>query len=133
MTVGKVFQWTGDRCFTISWTSYGIVMPLIEHVFGIQPDAANKTIVFEPNFPSGWEDISIEDLPIGSNIISFSRTRTAKGIVYDIEAKDSAWSFVLKDDAPPDAKYFLNGKPVNRSSSGIRMDGTKNRVLITRN
>ena len=26
-------------CFTIAWTSYGIVVPLIQHVFGIQPDA----------------------------------------------------------------------------------------------
>ena len=52
-------------CFTIAWTSYGIVLPLIEHVFGIRPDAANKTIVFEPHLPAGWEDISIEDLPVG--------------------------------------------------------------------
>ena len=66
-------------CFTIAWTSYGIVLPLIEHVFGIRPDAANKTIVFEPHLPAGWEDISIEDLPVGANLVSFSRTRTEEG------------------------------------------------------
>jgi cellobiose phosphorylase len=58
-------------CFTIAWTSYGIVMPLIEHVFGIRPDAVNKTIVFEPHLPSGWEDISIDDLPVATTLFRF--------------------------------------------------------------
>ena len=118
-------------CFTIAWTSYGIVLPLIEHVFGIRPDAANKTIVFEPHLPAGWEDISIEDLPVGANLVSFSRTRTEKGVIYDIEARDSGWSFVLRVDAAPDTRYFLNGRPIDPSPSGIHMEGKKNRVLIT--
>jgi glycogen debranching enzyme len=118
-------------CFTIAWTSYGIVLPLIEHVFGIRPDAASKTIVFEPRLPTGWEDISIEDLPVGTNLVSFSRTKTETGVVYDIEAKDSGWTFVLRTEAAPDTKYFLNGRPTDSSSSGIHMHGKKNRVLIT--
>jgi len=118
-------------CFTIAWTSYGIVLPLIQHVFGIRPDAGNKTIVFEPHLPAGWENISIEDLPVGANLISFSRTRTEKGVLYDIEAKEDGWSFVLREKASPDTTYFLNGKPINPASSGIRMEGRKNRVLIS--
>jgi glycogen debranching enzyme len=118
-------------CFTIAWTSYGIVLPLIEHVFGVQPDAANKTIVFEPHLPAGWEEISIEDLPIGSNLISFSRVRTGEGVVYEIEAREDGWSFVLREKALPNTKYFLNGRPTIPSPSGIRMKGKKNRVLIT--
>ena len=66
VTPGSISEMMPDYgCFTIAWTSYGIVLPLIEHVFGIRPDAANKTIVFEPHLPAGWEDISIEDLPVG--------------------------------------------------------------------
>lgn len=118
-------------CFTIAWTSYGIVVPLIEHVFGSRPDAANKTIVFEPHMPTGWEDISIEDLPVGANLVSFSRTRTETGVIYDIEAPDSGWTFVLRVTAAPDAKYFLNGTPTDSSFSGIHMHGKKNRVLIS--
>jgi hypothetical protein len=118
-------------CFTIAWTSYGIVVPLIEHVFGIRPDAGHKTIVFEPHLPAGWENISIEDLPIGANLISFSRTRTGKGVIYDIESKENGWSLILREKASPDTRYFLNGRPTKLSSSGIHMDGKKNRVLIT--
>lgn len=128
---GSISEMMPDHgCFTIAWTSYGIVLPLIEHVFGIRPDAANKTIVFEPHLPAGWEDISIEDLPVGANLVSFSRTRTKKAVIYDIEARDDGWSFVLKAAAAPGSQYLLNGRPTDSSSSGIHMHGKKNRVLI---
>jgi glycogen debranching enzyme len=117
-------------CFTIAWTSYGIVLPLVEHVFGVRPDVSNKTIVFEPHLPAGWEDISIEDLPVGANLISFSRTRTREGVIYDIESRENGWSLVLRERSQG-ARYFLNGTPIQPSAAGIRMDGRKSRVLIT--
>ena len=132
VTPGSISEMMPDYgCFTIAWTSYGIVLPLIEHVFGIRPDAANKTIAFEPHLPSGWEDISIEELPVGENLISFSRSRTAQGIVYDIEADDDGWTFVLREKASPGDRYFLNGRPIAPSPSGISMEGRKNRLLVT--
>jgi hypothetical protein len=81
------------------------VLPLIEHVFGIQPDATDKTVVFDPHLPTGWEDMSIEDLPVGTNLISFSRARTARDVEYDIEAKEDGWRFVLKGKALPDEEH----------------------------
>jgi glycogen debranching enzyme len=129
---GSISEMMPDHgCFTIAWTSYGIVLPLIGHVFGVRPDAANKTIVLEPHLPAGWEDISIEDLPIGTNRISFSRARTAQGVIYEVEAQEDGWNFVLKEPALPNTRYFLNGRAANSSSSGIRMEGKRNRVLIT--
>ncbi len=117
-------------CFTIAWTSYGIVVPLIQHVFGIQPDALHKRVVFEPHLPTGWEDIRIEDLPVGTNLVSFSRARTGRGIEYDFEARQSGWSFVLRGKDVPGARYFLNGSPVSATASGIQMSGRKNHLLV---
>ena len=117
-------------CFTIAWTSYGIVVPLIQHVFGIQPDASHKTVVLEPHLPTGWEDIRIDDLPVGTNLVSFSRARTARGIEYGVEATQSGWSFVLRVKDVPGASYYLNGRPVAFAAVGIRMTGKKNHVLI---
>jgi glycogen debranching enzyme len=128
---GSISEMMPDQgCFAIAWTSYGIVVPLIEQVFGVRPDAAGKTIVFQPHLPVGWEDLSIEDLPVGSNLISFSRARAGKRVTYDIDAKETGWSFILRARASPNARYFLNGNPVRPSSSGIRMHGTQNRVLV---
>jgi glycogen debranching enzyme len=131
VTPGSIAEMMPDYgCFTIAWTSYGIVVPLVEHVFGIRPDAVHKTVVLDPRVPTGWEDMSIEDLPVGSTTISFSRARTAKGIEYDVAAKETGWSFVLKGTALPGARYYLNGRPIAFPSSGLRMSGRKNHVLV---
>ena len=117
-------------CFTIAWTSYGIVLPLVQHVFGIQPDARHKTVVFDPHLPSGWEDMSIDDLPVGDNVVSFSRAKTDRGIEYRLESRETGWTFILKGQDSPDAKHYLNGSPVSFSSTGIRMSGRKNHLLV---
>jgi glycogen debranching enzyme len=116
--------------FTIAWTAYGIVLPLVQHIFGIQPDAGRKTVVLEPHLPSGWEEMSIGDVAVGSNLISFSRSKTDRGIEYQIDSRESGWTFVLKGDAVRGGRYYLNGKPVSFPSEGIRMTGRKNQVLV---
>jgi glycogen debranching enzyme len=130
-TPGSISEMMPDYgCFTIAWTSYGIVVPLIQHVFGIHPDAMNKTVVFEPHVPTGWANMSIEDLPIGTTVVSFSRAKTDRGVEYSIEADDEGWTFVLRGKEFPGARLYVNGKPAPFISAGIRMSGTKNHVLV---
>lgn len=117
-------------CFTQAWTSYGIVLPLVRHVFGIQPDALNKSIHIEPHLPSGWEDISIENLFIGNNIVSFTRTKTSRGIEYILTSKEQDWKINLKLKASAGAKYYLNGRQISLDPSGIKMNGKNNKLLI---
>jgi len=119
--------------FTIAWTSYGIVIPLIEHIFGVQPDAVSKTVIIDPHLPTGWENVSIEDLPVGATTISFSRAKTGRGIEYDVDARNDGWSIILKGAEVPGARYVLNGTPVTRISSGIHMRGRKNHLLVIEN
>ncbi|HEX6814023.1 MAG TPA: hypothetical protein VF102_00010 [Gemmatimonadaceae bacterium] len=38
--------------FVIAWTSYGIVVPLVEHFFGIVPDAPAHTVALDPHPPT---------------------------------------------------------------------------------
>jgi glycogen debranching enzyme len=116
--------------FVQAWTIYGIVVPLVEHIFGIRPDAVQKTITFEPRLPRDWEDIAIEDLPVGTNLISFTRRKTDRGIEYRIEGRESGWRFVLKEKPLPGARFYLNGKPAVPDLTGIRMTARNNQVLI---
>jgi len=119
-------------CFAIAWTSYGIVVPLIRYVFGIQPDAVHRTVVLDPHLPAGWEDLSIEELPVGTNTIAFSRRKTGRGIEYRIDAREDGWTFLLRGERVPGAKYYVNGKPAPFTSDGLRMSGRSNRVLVVR-
>jgi glycogen debranching enzyme len=115
-------------CFVIAWTSYGIVVPLIEQVFGIAPDGPGRNVVFDPHVPRGWKHMSIEALPVGANTISFSWAETARGTQYVIEAENDGWTFTVK--APAGATYYLNGTPVTPSAAGIRMSGRRNELLV---
>jgi len=117
-------------CFVIAWTNYGIIVPLVEQVFGIEPDAPHKTIVFDPHVPTGWKTMSIQALPVGANTVSFSWAETAKGIEYTIDAKQAGWTFIVKMDTSAGAKYYLNGSSVGPTASSIRMSGTRNQLLV---
>jgi hypothetical protein len=118
-------------CFAIAWTSYGIMVPLIEYVFGIRPDAVYRTVVLDPQVPTGWGAMRIEDFRVGSNTISFSRRATDRGIEYRIDARESGWTFVLRGKAAPGARYYVNGKPLSGVPPEIRLTGRSNRVLVT--
>jgi glycogen debranching enzyme len=133
VTPGSISEMMPDwGCFTIAWTSYGIVVPLIEHVFGIEPDAAHKTVTFAPSMPRGWEDMSIEDLPIGTNLVSLAASRTGKGLEYTFQSKEGDWTLFLRSGDSPGARYYLNGRPVVPGASGIQMTGVRNQVLAVR-
>ena len=129
---GSIYEMMPDYGdFVQAWTIYGMVVPLVEHIFGIRPDAAHRTVTFEPHLPKGWEDIGIEDLRVGTTSISFSRASTSQGIEYRIQSKESGWQFVLKPAESAATRYELNGKPVAPDSSGIRMSGRSNVLLVT--
>jgi hypothetical protein len=119
-------------CFTIAWTSYGIVVPLVQHLFGIEPDAARKTVRFAPHMPEGWKEMSIEDLPVGTNLVSFAGARTSEGLEYTVGSRETAWTLVLRAEDAPGARYYLNGRPVAPGPSGIRMTGGRNHLLVVR-
>jgi hypothetical protein len=132
VTPGSISEMMPDYgCFTIAWTSYGIVVPLIQHVFGVKPDALHQTVVFQPHLPTRWKDkeMSLEDLPVGTNLISFFRAKTAKGVEYRFEAKNDGWQLVFMPKPDGRARYYLNGKPVAARPAGIRMEGRHNAVL----
>jgi hypothetical protein len=51
---------------------------------------------------------------------------------YTIESRDSGWTFELQAEGSPGARYYLNGRPVSPGPAGIRMTGSRNRVLVVR-
>jgi Bacterial alpha-L-rhamnosidase 6 hairpin glycosidase domain len=119
-------------CFVIAWTNYGIIVPLVEEIFGIAPDAPKRTVVFDPHVPSGWKRMSIRALPVANNAISFTWTETARGTEYAIGGTKEGWTYVVKADTTGGTKYYVNGAPVVPASGGIRMSGLRNRLVVVR-
>lgn len=117
-------------CPAQAWTMYGLAAPLVTHVFGLHPDAYNKTITFSPNLPSGWDDIKISELPVGTNTIAFFVKKSGNGTAYTISSKDGDWKYLLKLKNLRGAKYILNGKTLTAESDEIILRGKANTITI---
>jgi len=131
VTPGSISEMMPDYgCFTIAWTAYGVVVPLITHVFGVRAQGLEKSVVFDPHLPTGWEDMSLSDLPIGTNVVSFARAKTARGIEYTIEGSEDGWTYVLVGPEVPGTECSVNGRRVVAPPSGIRLTGRTNRVVV---
>jgi len=86
--------------------------------------------VFDPHLPAGWEDIRIENLPVGTNVVSFSRARAGRNVEFAIDGREDGWTYVLTGRATAGAECRVNGRRVAVTSSGIRMTGRTNRVQV---
>ncbi|MCY7423315.1 MAG: hypothetical protein LH478_16400, partial [Chitinophagaceae bacterium] len=128
---GSISESMPDRgCPVQAWTIYGLVSPLITHVYGISPDAYNKVISFAPNLPSGWGNISISNLPVGTNNISFAIKKSGNGLEYHISSTEAGWVYALKLKGIAGTKYVLNGKKMTAASDEIKLSGKENKVVV---
>lgn len=113
-------------CPVQAWTIYGLVTPLVTHVFGIHPNAYNRTIEFAPHLPSAWSKISISHLPVGENLVAFTAKKTKYGIRCQIASKLDRWKMVLKFPGLEGKKYKLNGRLHTAGSDTLTLTGKKN-------
>ncbi|HWJ92679.1 MAG TPA: hypothetical protein VNR87_16290 [Flavisolibacter sp.] len=117
-------------CPVQAWTIYGLASPLITHVFGIHPDAYQRTIDFAPHLPSKWDHISITNLPVGSNSLSFEVTKTENQIQYKIFAKEDGWKYRLSVKGLAGHNYTVNDKSMTAASDQITLQGIENTIVI---
>lgn len=97
-------------CPVQAWTMYGMATPLIRYVYGIQPEAYTKTITFCPDFPDGWNEMEISNLPVGDNVISYRVERIGDGVKVVLNTEKKAWKYLFKTAKLPVREFVLNGK-----------------------
>lgn len=100
-------------CPVQAWTMYGMVTPLIRYIYGIQPDAYNDKIVLRPNLPEGWNEIEVENLPVGDNLIKYYKVERVDGrLKVTLDLTEKEWSCEV-DSNMPIKEFVLNGKLKN--------------------
>ncbi len=108
-------------CFTQAWTNYGIVLPIISHIFAINPDASQKKIEITPNIPGKWgkDNLSLKALPVGDNEISMSYRPFQGGKKYTIVSKKVGWKIEFRLKPERGCRYIVNGKSIIPTDSGL--------------
>jgi glycogen debranching enzyme len=56
--------------FMQAWSCYGIHWTVVHYFLGIKPEMAHNQIYILPGLPNSWSEISIENLRVGSNLLT---------------------------------------------------------------
>jgi len=71
----------------------GFVWPMMEGLFGVQPDAGEKTIRFKPHVPIGWDGWALDHLAVGDAVISLKAERISPSRArYTVTGSADGWT-----------------------------------------
>ena len=110
---------------TQAWNIYSFAVPIVQQFFGIEPDAAHKTITIRPRMPSKWATATLEHVTIGENEISVHYKRNDSEIYLRVEQKRPDWTLVLLPEVEnSDEIQAIQGIRIeNRKNPGVRSRG----------
>lgn len=63
-TPGCICEMSPDYgCFIQAWTVYAVMVPVVQYMFGIQPQASKNRLVLSPCMPKKWNEARISRVP----------------------------------------------------------------------
>jgi glycogen debranching enzyme len=108
---GSIYEVSPDYGMTTqAWNIYSYAVPVITQFFGIKPKAYEKTIYIQTQMPSEWENASIENIPVGENIISLTYNRNTTSLQLNIKQTKDDWKVVLLFPSGKYRQWQVNGK-----------------------
>jgi hypothetical protein len=116
---------------TQAWNIYGVAVPLINYIFGIQPKAFDKSIYLSPQLPVSWKDASIENVKMGANSLSLTINLKNDYKEYRISQTIADWNIFI--DVKKAKKILVNDKEVavkSISNNWLKISGKELVVKI---
>ena len=94
---GRFFQPLGRSTAHQLWSSAMVISPLLRGMFGLQWDAAAKTLTVTPQLPADWDAATVRNVPLGDSRLDLTFTRRGQHLM--VEAT-GAPELHLATDAP---------------------------------
>lgn len=77
----------------------GFVWPMTESLFGVKPDAADRTITLTPHTPIGWDGWKLENVVIGGARFTFESERISPSRCrYTVSSSEPDWHVVVMEN-----------------------------------
>ena len=129
---GSMYEVSPDfGMITQAWNIYGVAVPVVNHFFGIQPRAYEKSIFISPNLPKNWKDVSIKNVRVGNNALSLAITQKGDHREFSIQQSNGDWHVLI--DVRNAKKLVVNGKETDLktiSDNTIKLNGKENVLSI---
>jgi len=117
-------------CPLQAWTLYALAKPLINGIFGFQPDAYHHVLNISPIIPASWKYMTIKRVKTGDNEYSVSVYRKKGHLEYQINSMKKGWTTHLILPGIRGKKYLLNGKEFIATSDTITITRKKITVIL---
>jgi glycogen debranching enzyme len=66
------------------WSAAMVVSPLLRGMFGLEKDAAKKSLKFVPHVPADWTEFQIDDVRVGDSVLNLSYHKTLGEIMLEV-------------------------------------------------
>ncbi|RED92825.1 alpha-L-rhamnosidase-related protein [Marinoscillum furvescens] len=106
-----------------AWNSYAVATPIIEHLFGIEPNAGEKRITITPNFPPAWQQASIANVKIGDNSLTIEKN----GSQLSIKQTLPDWTITVKTH---NGQATLSTDKIANKKNQVSFSGTEKIVHL---
>ncbi len=107
-----------------AWNIYAFAVPIVNQFFGINPDAAHKTVVIEPRLPEEWDVCSLENVEIGKNSISIFYKRENGKVSYKITQSEIDWTIKLILPQDPKKELKVTGGEMSTLGDKVQILST---------
>ena len=77
--------WPQEAVAHQGFSTASVVLPLVRGLLGLEGDASEKEVIFAPQLPANWENLSVDHYRIGNDILAMKYTRTESRISVDVE------------------------------------------------
>ena len=90
---GSMYEVSPDfGMITQAWNIYGVAVPIVSGIFGIQPDAPHKTTRITPKLPTAWDHAAVQEVHVGDNLIGITIKRDGEFLDCDIQQSQGDWN-----------------------------------------
>ena len=133
---GSMYEVSPDYGMVVqAWNIYAVAVPIVNYFFGIRPRAHAKEVIIKPEMPSHWENVSIKNVVIGSNNLSYSKATSGNTITWSISQR-ADWKLRLQLPANGVNAVIINGQKQDIKAQNGRFDlvlsGVENKVEVKR-
>jgi glycogen debranching enzyme len=95
------------------WSAAMVVSPILKGMFGLEKDAAKRTLTFVPHVPANWTDFTIKNVQVGDAKVDLSYHKSLGEIVLEVTRSGGEctlnWELPLANSVW-DARVEVNGK-----------------------
>ncbi len=98
------------------WSAAMVVSPLLKGMFGLEKDAARKTLTFVPHVPPDWTNFKVNNVRLGDSVVSLSYIKTLSEITLEVTRTGGECSLDFEPTLANTAlvsRVDVNGRPLS--------------------